>query len=425
MARFILATVPLTGHVVPGLPIARALVRQGHSVWWYGGARFRPQIEATGAHFLPMQAAYDYDDSDIEAAFPALRGLTGLARVKMQTRLFFVEAMRGQAADLRQAVAELHPDVLLGDASFRGGELVSEQTGVPWASFNISCLLADSRDSTIGSLPNASLLGQLRNLAFNRGLIPLLFGDVNACYNQVRRDAGLPPRPGTFFYHLSPFLHMQPTVPAFEYPRRDLPRQVHFIGPLLPEAHTDFAPPLWWPELQGCRPVVLVTQGTLATDPSQLLAATLRALAADDVLVVATTGGRPVEGLGLLPANARVVPFIPYRHLLPRVRVMVTNGGYGGVQQALAHGVPLVVAGGSEEKPEIANRVGWAGAGINLRTGTPSPARIRQAVHAVLARPGYRQQAQRLATEFAAYDAPTAAVGLLERLAATQRPVYQ
>jgi UDP:flavonoid glycosyltransferase YjiC (YdhE family) len=37
---------------------------------------------------------------------------------------------------------------------------------------------------------------------------------------------------------------------------------------------------------------------------------------------------------------------------------MVTNGGYGGVQMALAHAVPLVVAGAKEDKPEVAGRVG-------------------------------------------------------------------
>ena len=36
---------------------------------------------------------------------------------------------------------------------------------------------------------------------------------------------------------------------------------------------------------------------------------------------------------------------------------MLTNGGYGGVQYALAHGVPLVVAGDTEDKPEVAARV--------------------------------------------------------------------
>jgi UDP:flavonoid glycosyltransferase YjiC (YdhE family) len=39
---------------------------------------------------------------------------------------------------------------------------------------------------------------------------------------------------------------------------------------------------------------------------------------------------------------------------------MVTNGGYGGVQMALSYGVPLVVAGASEDKPEVAPV--WRGA---------------------------------------------------------------
>jgi UDP:flavonoid glycosyltransferase YjiC (YdhE family) len=58
---------------------------------------------------------------------------------------------------------------------------------------------------------------------------------------------------------------------------------------------------------------------------------------------------------------------------------MVTNGGYGGIQFALAHGVPLVVAGETEEKPDIAARVAWSGAG-NLKTGTPSADAVKAAV---------------------------------------------
>ena len=52
---------------------------------------------------------------------------------------------------------------------------------------------------------------------------------------------------------------------------------------------------------------------------------------------------------------------------------MVTNGGYGGVQFALAHGVPLVVAGDHEDKPETAARVAGSGVGRNLKTGRPTP----------------------------------------------------
>jgi len=84
------------------------------------------------------------------------------------------------------------------------------------------------------------------------------------------------------------------------------------------------------------------------------------------------------------------------------VDVMVTNGGYGGVQQALANGVPLVVAGDSEDKPEVAARVHWSGTGVNLRTGRPSPAMVARAVRGVLDRPTYRARAQALQEQIAA-----------------------
>jgi UDP:flavonoid glycosyltransferase YjiC (YdhE family) len=43
--------------------------------------------------------------------------------------------------------------------------------------------------------------------------------------------------------------------------------------------------------------------------------------------------------------------------------------------------------------------VAWSGTGINLRTGTPSPNRLRQAVRSALADPRYRIEAARLRRE--------------------------
>ena len=57
-----------------------------------------------------------------------------------------------------------------------------------------------------------------------------------------------------------------------------------------------------------------------------------------------------------MPDNVRVAEMLPYSELLPKTDLMVTNGGYGGVQMALANGVPLVVAGAREDKPEVAAR---------------------------------------------------------------------
>jgi UDP:flavonoid glycosyltransferase YjiC (YdhE family) len=97
---------------------------------------------------------------------------------------------------------------------------------------------------------------------------------------------------------------------------------------------------------------------------------------------------------------------------------MVTNGGYGGVQQALANGVPLVVAGDSEDKPEVAARVQWSGAGVNLHTGRPSVAMVARAVRRVLTKPSYRERARALQAEIAATDPLGAISAALDGLCA-------
>ena len=72
-------------------------------------------------------------------------------------------------------------------------------------------------------------------------------------------------------------------------------------------------------------------------------------------------------------AEIRVVDYVPFAEIMPYLDVFITNGGYGGVQMALANGVPIVVAGATEDKPEAGARVAWV-----ARAGTVgSPASCR------------------------------------------------
>ena len=430
MALFLFATLPMTGHVTPGLPIARALTRGGHQVWWCTGRKFRSRIEATGARFVPMRAAYDYDDADLNAAFPGRDAHRGLSQIRFDLKRVFVDAAIGFVQDLEETLKRFPADVMIHDTGCLGVPLLSERVGVPHAAFGFGVLGMPSRDtapSGFGMWPDASFFGRLRNRALNWSVTRVVFSAANAHYVETRRRLGLSTdeNRNVFSDALSPYLHLQPTVPSFEYPRSDLPPQVHFIGPLPPEAASDFVPPSWWGDLGADRPVVHVTQGTVANDPGQLIVPTLKALAGKDVLVVATTGGRPVSDVRLdpLPENARVERFLPYAHLLPYVDVMVTSGGYGGVQAALARGIPLVAAGATEGKPEIGRRIEWARCGIDLRTASPDPARIHAAVRKILTGTRHHRSASRIRAEMAEYDAPARAVDLLERLAETGRPV--
>jgi hypothetical protein len=86
--------------------------------------------------------------------------------------------------------------------------------------------------------------------------------------------------------------------------------------------------------------------------------------------VIATAGGREVNDIpGSIPDNARFASYLPFEWLLPKVDVLVTNGGYGSVNQAMSFGTPLVTAGLTEDKADVNVRVAWSGVGINLAAG--------------------------------------------------------
>ena len=84
MARFMLTTMPFTGHVAPLSAVAEALVARGHDVRFYTGAAFRERVESTGARLVPWRVAPDFDENDISATFPRLLGKKGIASAAHQ-----------------------------------------------------------------------------------------------------------------------------------------------------------------------------------------------------------------------------------------------------------------------------------------------------------------------------------------------------
>lgn len=432
MARFLIGTFPLTGHVSPAVPIVRELVKRGHEVCWYTGQAFQATVEQTGARFTPILSWIDYSNlKNVSPELLAQREVQkGIDRLKFDLKTFFITPAAGQTKDFLAILSEFPADILIADSMFLGASWVAEQKGLPWAEFGTSVLAFYSRDTApfgLGLQPSNTLLRRARNRSLTWFFKQTILQELRTYTNTVRSQVELPPSPIYFSDRISPFLYLSPTIPEFEYPRSDLPPQVHLIGPLLSPPSTEFTPPHWWQELSGNQPIIHVTQGTVATNPTELIVPTLQALVDEDVLVVVTTGGATIDTISLssLPTNARIEPFIPHAHLLPYVDVMVTNGGYNGVQMALTHGVPLIVAGQTEEKPEVAARVEWAKVGINLKTRIPTPQQIKNAVKTLLTDSSYRTHINHFQTQLQQYNAPAIAATLLEQLAETKQPVLR
>jgi UDP:flavonoid glycosyltransferase YjiC (YdhE family) len=453
MAKILVVSLPFAGHVGALSAVAAELVRRGHEVVAYTGAKYRTRFTRAGASWLPFINATDFDDADLAATFPAIGDGKGMRGGQANAEHVIFGTAPGQIADIMAAAPY---DLLVTDQVALGGAVAGQALGIPWATVAVTPLSLTSRHLPPPGMPwtpATGPIGRARDAALHGLMSAVLRRLLDPKINKLRAGAGLGPvSPGGLFDGLySTDLVLAQGVPGLEYLRPDLPSHVHFVGRLAasppaapPVASTPVPPsnspavpagglaaaagaetddrapapelPSWWPELASAGTVVHVTQGTVDMNPDDLLRPTLAGLADRDVLVVCTTGGADPATLGTLPANARVAAYLPHDLLLPQVDVMISNGGWGGVLAAVQAGVPLVVAGDSLDKPEVARRVAWSGVGLDLRTGRPAPERIAQAVDRLRTEPSFGQRAGELGAAITGAGGVTRAGDLIEEL---------
>jgi MGT family glycosyltransferase len=410
MSHILISVSPFLGHVNPLLALAKHLARRGHSILFNTSDAFREAVEASNLQFIPLKGKANWDYRRLDDFFPERKAiLPGLGILKYDLKHVFGASIPDQFEQLKELVERESIDVIISEITFLGYIPLLLQGMVnrpPIIACNILPMLLSSIDISPFAGPDSSPQGRARNIEHTRQFQAELHSSHEYVNQVVRELCGrdLPSFVLDCNYTL-PDIAVQCTPAEFEYPRSDKPANLRFVGAILPEASKTFQPPSWWPELDGSRPVVMVTQGTVAnSDFSELIQPTLDALAGEDALVVAVAARPEIEEIKATP-NGRVVGYLPFDQLLRRADIFVTNGGNGGVQQALSLGVPMVVAGASEDKPQVAARVAWTGSGINLDTTRPTQEQIRSAVYTVLSDPKYRDNAKKFQAIHARYNA--------------------
>jgi MGT family glycosyltransferase len=415
MTKILVATSPVYGHFAPMRAVAAFLAERGHDVTVLSHEDFRSSAESAGVAFAPFtgEASLDLDAalvSEERLSFPA-----GLPRFAWDMRNIFVRIVAAQHRDVQRCIASAgdEPVLLIFETIFFGAvpALLGAPGPRPVAALGLgpvpfSLTSIDTAPFGTGLPPDSSEEGRARNreaYAFVQGeaLRP-----AQELFEEILTELGATEEPVPFFLDstvLKADRFLQLAVEELSYERSDTPDHVAFVG-TLPRILRAGELPAWWPEVESAEQVVVVTQGTIANrDFGDLIEPTLQALADLPGLVIAATG-RAGE-VRNVPANARIAQFVPFDDLLPHTDLLITNGGFGAVQQALRYGTPMVLAGQTEEKLENNVRVAATGAAINLATDRPAPADLRKAVDAVLGTAPYKDNARRLAAEYAKHDA--------------------
>lgn len=380
MSRLLLASTPFAGHIYPTVGLARALVACGHEVVFYTGAKYQAAVEAAGCRFLPFSAATDFDDTDPEASFPAMRTGDGPAAMFSSFREIFFGTAPGQARDIINAHRRKPFDAVVAEMTCFGPMLVHELTGLPWVTFSLSPL-GLSGPSGLPLAPGKGWAGKTRDVALRTVLDLSVNRVMRALHNKARRAVGLSE---TTVLGMDPAYSSQLVlcqgVPELEPAHPDTLRHVHYIGDAAAGTRTVDPAPTWLEQLDGSRPVVHVSEGTLGRGHDSLVIRAIEAFGGQGWQIV--VGGH--RELGDPPVDVLAPEWVPHDQLFPRTDLFVTNGGYGGVVAALGHGVPLLIVPGEQDKPMVARNMRAAGVARVVPARHATADRLRAAAEGIL-----------------------------------------
>ncbi|KAM0352897.1 hypothetical protein ACHAPU_001780 [Fusarium lateritium] len=418
--HLVFAATPVDGHTNPLIRIAEDLVRRGFEITFIAGDQFESVITDIGAKHVTVGSLINPKLMAEREAVPA-----GVPRLLYDIRHIFTgqtpdrwRILKGVLEDIRAKDPEREV-VIMPETCYMGANPISLGAPLPKGyvtrpkvlNLNPIPYTATSIDTAPfgpGLPPDSTESGRARNQFMNQMMVGGPFAEVIAHQDEVLKGLGVTEilEPQIPFHHwiLMHDLTLQLCPPSLEYTRSDMPSNVKFAGCAEPKAiPTNFAYPSWWDDVKrGDRRVVAVTQGTIARDASNLIIPTIKALSdREDLLVVVILGER---GAALpdnldIPSNTRIIDYLPYDVLLPHASVFVMNAGYGGFLHGVTNGVPLVLAGETEDKPEIAMRGEWSGVAVNLRTGRPTPDLVRAGVERVLEDDSFKKRVEEIKAE--------------------------
>lgn len=368
--RFLLVVPPLAGHIAPLRGVAEALSARGHEVAWCGPA---PGVSTvvTGRVF---------EAGDARPFSVALRptGLRGFAALKYLWESYLIPLADAMTPGVQRAVDDFRPDVVVADQQALAGALVAARCGLPWAT---SASTSTELANPLASMP--------RIASWVSGLQARLCARHGALVADLR---------------FSPHLVLAFTTRALAGQAR-VAAPVCYVGPVLPAAPREFDK-----SFVDARPLVVVTLGTSnASVGERFLAESIAALSGMpgvQGLVVDPTCSLVSEDVVLAQRIAQVEVFA-------RASVVVCHGGHNTVCEALAAGVPLVVAPIRDDQSMLAQQVVAAQAGVRLRFDRAKAAEIREAIASA---PAYRAGAARIRASFAAAGGAPEAASRLEAL---------
>lgn len=351
--RILFSSGPLYGHVNTMIPLALAAQRAGHDVVFSTGADLVAHVRA---HSLQAWAT-----GPTHADAGGNRQASWLA--------YFESTARQRMPELLVRAMEWRPHLVVHEETELAGTAVAAATGARQVTHGL------------GLMPPRRLWAMFID-AIDRVARPWVQVDVAAALAQAT--------------------YLQVCPPAFQAP---MPHGWKEVLPLRPAGGLPRSGESLPPEVQALagRDLVHLTLGTVFHEARQVLAQAIEGLRGLPIHLVATVGpsGDPAH-FGPQPDNVVLARYVPHALLLPRCKLVVSQGGAGILFSALSHGLPQLVLPQGADQFMNAEACLRSGAGLVLAPQEVTAQAVNDAARTLLAQPVFAERARAVRAQIAA-----------------------
>lgn len=434
MGKILISPLPIIGHIIPAMAVARRLAAAGHNIKFALPTQIASQVSQDFSCVTTTDDVFSHEPVTLRLS--ATNALRDIAKLKINIRFLFELWTESQLESLRKIITKELPDLIISDTHHLAPIVVALENQLPSAVLGVTPYRKIFKGSApIGSglapsykMPYAYIYDSINRIIEWRSrnirhTVTRRLTDLSPGLKSILQDAplsifGICQDLGTAFFQCStPYLEDQPEVLT--------KHGVEFIGPmneeiLSPENHTRFKGKTLSAETKK----IVITWGTMQPSIPIEFVEVIKALKdfSELNIVIAPPTKQRFEAKMLchtISGRVRVTnTFEDFLYELKSADVFVSNGGFGAVKAALTLGIPVICSGDQDDKPDVCGRVQRTGAGIGLLWwGIGSiERRFEKAIRLVLSNASYKERALEVGKELAAYEVSGALESAVQRL---------
>ncbi len=399
MSKVVFLSVPAYGHINFTLQLVQGLVSHGEEVIYYCIPQFKEIVEATGATFLPYheEIIKNIDNTGVKKLNSNLQssrfeyGLEMLCNITMD--FYSMQEVVVQA--MFEEIVGHNPEYIIHDSCASWGKIIAEK----------------ARIKAVACYSNIALNDQIHNidpefLARNYFKFPEMKLYKNK-QDGIKRLRKMVERYIKEKYNIDSFnlfdiynshedlniiftsANFQPYVDTFH-------SSYKFVGPLM----SDIFSKRDCSTIKGNKSLIYISLGTFFIDFNvyKILFEALGNINAQIIVSIGKENGKAeVTKYGSIPSNFIVEDFVPQKEVLSKADLFIFHGGTNGVNEALYHGVPmLVIPFSSPDHFIVAEQVEKLKAGIYLKDTGISSNDLQGIVEEMLLNPEYKKNSMQL-----------------------------